>query len=125
MACPDGTEVQAPTVYKRSPAESEGAGFVKLTRESVLDGDDAKPSFDAWMAKVTAATGRTLPATGMRLVDRVAVVTDPATLRPKWVRREEQKILHLKDLPDKTEIERHEYQFDWSAAETPKTDTGK
>jgi len=119
VGCPDGSEVTAPTIYKRMPADKEGPGLVKLTRESTLDGEDAKPAFDAFVEKAVAM-GRPMPATGMRLVDRVAVVTDPATLRPTWVRREEQRILHMKDGNDRNDIERHDYAFEWPAAEKPK-----
>jgi hypothetical protein len=125
IACPDATEVAAPTLWRRVPAESEGPGLVRLTRETTLDGEDAKRPFDEFLAKAEAATGQTIPATGMRLVDRVAVVTDPATLRPTWVRHEKQRILHMKDAVDRNDIERHEYQFDWAAAEKQKTEAEK
>lgn len=123
VSCPDGAEVMAPTLLRRMPAENEGPGLVKLTRETTLDGEDAKPAFEAWLKKAEAALGRSLGATGMRLVDRIAAVTDPSTLRPTWVRREEQRILHMKDADDRNDIERHEYQFEWPAAGTPKPTT--
>jgi hypothetical protein len=120
VSFPDGVAVTAPTRYRRMPAEDEGPGLVKLTRESTLDGEDSQAPFEEFLARAEAAAGRPLGATGMRLVDRVAVVTDPATLRPTWVRREELRVIHLKGVADRSDIERHEYTFAWPAAEKPK-----
>lgn len=120
IRCPDGADLRAPTRLKRAPAESEGAGLVQLTRESVLDGEDSAAALAAWVKKLSEATGQRPPEghfTGLRLVDRSLVVADPATLRPRRVLREEQYTWHMKDRPDRTEIERHEYSFEWPAAE--------
>lgn len=123
IRCPDGADLKAPTLLKRAPAESEGAGLVKLTRESVLDGEDSAAALAAWVKKVSEATGQTPPDglfIGMRLSDRSLVVTDPATLRPRRVMREEQYTWRMKDRPERTELERHEFTFDWPAETTAK-----
>jgi hypothetical protein len=120
IRCPDGADMKAPTLLKRASAESEGAGLVKLTRESVLDGEDTAEALAAWVKKLSDATGQRPPDgyfTGMRLSDRSLAVTDPATLRPLRVMREEQYTWRMKDRPERTEIERHEFAFEWPAAE--------
>ena len=120
VRCPDSTEVDAPAQFRRMPGGPDRPGLVRISRECVLDGDDAKPAFDAWMKQVTQATGRTVPATGMRLGDRALTIADPATLRPVVVLREETRTLHMKDAADRNDVERHEYTFVWTAAEAPK-----
>lgn len=119
IRCPDGADMKAPTLLKRAPADSEGAGLVKLTRESVLDGDDTAEALAAWVKKYSDATGQRPPDghfTGMRLSDRSLVVADPATLRPHRVMREQQYTWRMKDRPERTEVERHEFTFEWPAA---------
>lgn len=113
IACPDGSRTAAPTKLVRLPGDSEGEGLVRFTRESVLDGEDSRPVLDAWLAQVKAATGKVLPATGLRLVDRALSVSDPATLRPKRVLREEQRIVQMGRQGERVDLERHEYTFDW------------
>lgn len=121
---PDMNEYEAPTRFRRMSGESEGAGLVKFTRESVLDGEDARPVLAAWLAKVKEARGSAPPATGLRFVDRALTVADPATLLPKRVMREQLLTLQIKDMPERTDVERHTYTFEWQpAAPAPKTDT--
>ena len=118
------SRVAAPTRLRRMPAADEGAGLVKFTRESVLAGEDARPILDAFVKQV-AATGRDLAATGLRLVDRALTVADPVTLRPQRVLHEELRTLEIKDVPDRTDRERHEYTFEWPVAAPPPAKTEK
>lgn len=120
ILCPDDSEYDVPTRFRRMSGEKEGAGLVKYTRESVLDGEDAAPVLAAWMKKLEETMGRAPPATGLRFVDRSLTVADPATLRPKRVMREKLLTLRIKDTPERTDVEHREYTFEWEPeAKTP------
>jgi hypothetical protein len=127
ILCPDMAEYEVPTRFRRTSGEKEGAGLVRFLRESVLDGEDARPVLAAWLKKMEETMGRAPPATGLRLVDRSMSAADPATLLPKRVLREQLLTLQIKDTPERTDVERHEYTFEWEprpaappAGETPK-----
>jgi hypothetical protein len=119
IPCPDMAEYDAPTRFRRMSGEKEGAGLVRFLRESVLDGEDARPILAALMRKMKEAAGDAPPATGLRLVDRSMAVADPATLLPKRVLREQLLTLQLKDMPERTDVERHEYTFEWEPSPAP------
>ncbi len=119
IQCPDNVERDAPTVLRRTTS-SDGAGMAQFSRESVLDGDDAKPVIEAYLKKLGEATGRVPPeVTGMRLFERVVVSIDPATLRPKRAFSESIGTVHVKGQEDRVSVERHEYTFEWLAPEKP------
>jgi hypothetical protein len=121
ILCPDKVEYDVPTRFRRMSGESEGAGLVKLTRESVLDGEDARPVLAAMMRKMEETMGRAPPATSMRFVDRSVTVADPATLLPTRVLREQLLTLEIKDMPERTNAERSEYTFEWEPAKKPES----
>lgn len=116
---PDMVEYEAPTRFRRMTGDKVGAGLVKFTRESVLDGEDARPILESMLKQIQQATGKTPPATGMRYVDRSMAAADPATLLPKRVLREQLLTMQYKDLPERTDVERHEYTFEWEPAAAP------
>jgi hypothetical protein len=120
VLCPDTVEYDVPTRFRRLSGESEGAGLVRLTRESVLDGEDARPVLAAFLRKMEQTIGRAPPATGMRYVDRSVTVADPATLLPKRVLHEQLLTLQIKDVPERTDVERHEYTFEWEPMPRPR-----
>jgi hypothetical protein len=122
IVCPDMAEYEAPTRFRRMSGEKEGAGLVRFLRESVLDGEDARPVLAAWMKKMEETMGRAPPATGLRLVDRALTVADPATLLPARVLREQLLTLQIKDMPERTDVERHEYTFEWTPLPAPRSD---
>lgn len=120
VRCPDGVEREAPTTLRRTES-SDGPGTGQFKRESVLDGEDAKPAIESWVKKMNDLTGRPAPdIVGMRIYERAVVSTELATLRPRRVFTEEIRTLRVKDQPDAVDTERHEFTFEWPAAETPK-----
>lgn len=124
ILCPDGVEYDVPTRFRRMSGEKEGAGLVRLTRESVLDGEDARPVLATWLKKMEETMGRAPPATALRFVDRSLTAADPATLLPKRVLREQLLTLTIKDTPDRTDVERHEYTFEWEPIPAPREGDG-
>jgi hypothetical protein len=113
LQCPDSVDRDAPTTLRRTPS-ADGAAMAQFSRESVLDGDDAKPVIEAYLKKLSDATGRVPPEiTGMRLSERVVVSVDPATLRPKRAFSESVGTIRLKGQDDRVNVERHEYTFEW------------
>jgi hypothetical protein len=120
---PDGSPIEAPTTIRRMRAP-EDAGCTRLLIETLLDGDLAKQALDAWVKRMTAASGKAPPAPdyfqGFRQANRLLVVTDPATMRPRRAVREDSRTLAIKDEGDRTDIERHDYSFEWAPAEAGK-----
>ena len=122
ILCPDLVEYEVPTRFRRMSGEKEGPGLVRFLRESVLDGEDARPVLAAWLKRMEETMGKAPPATGLRLVDRSLTAADPATLLPKRVLREQLLTLQIKDTPERTDVERHEYTFEWEPAAAPKAE---
>jgi hypothetical protein len=113
IRCPDAVDREAPTSLRRKTS-ADGPEMAQFSRESTLEGDDAKPVVEAYVNKMKAMTGRVPPEiTGMRLCERTVVSTDPATLRPKRAFSEAIGTLYVKDQPERTDVERHEYTFEW------------
>lgn len=51
----------------------------------------------------------------MERVTRWEIVTDPKTLQPEIVHREQKTTISLPGKPPRTQEERHDYRFDWTA----------
>lgn len=117
-----GSSVVTPLRISNEGPAPDVPGSVKLTAQSVFEGSGAKKALGAMMSKLTAelpVQPGTKPMSPAMIKDfkrtqKFAVVTNPATLQPRQAMSEIITDLTIDD-QKKTQIEKHDYQFDWSS----------
>ncbi|MEW6747714.1 MAG: hypothetical protein AB1486_33710 [Planctomycetota bacterium] len=114
---PDGTVVKAPTDIRNEGAPVDAPGCVRLSIESVLEGDQVKKALGEFLGEIAAATGYASmeDAIGsLRIDTRIVVVTDPKTLKPRSARSESVVGIKVKGQTNLRRVDRREFTFDWS-----------
>jgi hypothetical protein len=108
------------TVHNDGPVADSG-GDIRLTAQTVIEGESAKKAMQqmmmAMVSKIPVKEG-VKPFSpdmikSMKRTTKFVVITNPKTLQPRRAESESIIDIAIED-KQKTEIEKHEYVFDWS-----------
>jgi hypothetical protein len=117
-----GLKMNAPLTVRNEGPVRENASEVKLTAQTVLEGEPARKALQDMMMTLVA---KVPPKEGVKPFSpdmikslkrstKFVVVTNPQTMQPQSAESESIIDLAIED-QQKTETEKHEYVFDWSA----------
>lgn len=124
----NGKPVKVPLVIRNEGKVTDSPGNIQLTGLTTLQGEEATKAFAEMMQKMVAQ----IPlkegvkpfspdmVQELKRTTKFTVVTNPDTLQPKSARSEIVTDLTVED-KHKTDTEKHDYTFDWSA----KTDAAR
>jgi hypothetical protein len=113
-----GAVVRTPTLFEHHGATPGAPGLVRLSMESVTEGEQARAAAAGLLAEIASQMGQsTMPRVlRVRRELHASVDTDPDTLRPKRARLETLLEMHLDGHPPARRRQIDEYELDWPSA---------
>ena len=118
-----GEKMSAPLKVRNEGPDGGTGGDIRLTASTVMDGEPAKKAMQqmmmAMVAKIPVKEGvKPFSPDMVKSVKRTTnflVITNPKTLQPRRAESEALVELAIED-QQKSEIEKHEYLFDWATS---------